>query len=298
MIKKIIIPVLSLVLTVNLGAQVGINTEKPTSALDVNGSVRASGNLLLGGNDVTPGSAGTAGQFLVSKGEGAAPEWQTVKIVVDDNSDWVLVGSIARVDNQGGMKFEWNETSGAIGYPYSYSLNKLNQTTNIWGSASSPWREFEDFAIELAASEDSLRIVVNIQVLVQAYWKEYNTQEESWMSYAVGIFHEKFNNNGKPSGTALMLATRQGGCNGTGMPGSNYPQQLMTLIQTVEVPPKQDVRLLILATQRNNSLQNYNNTPYLSIGHNLHNALQDETLLRRATMRADIYKKVTRQTSP
>lgn len=55
--------------------QVGINTATPKKMLHVNGSLQFTNELNVGGNDATPGSAGVAGEILVSNGPGVAPKW-------------------------------------------------------------------------------------------------------------------------------------------------------------------------------------------------------------------------------
>ena len=59
-------------------AQVGVQTNTLQAALHANGSVRIEGELLLGGDAQTKGSAGTGGingDFVVSQGENKAPIW-------------------------------------------------------------------------------------------------------------------------------------------------------------------------------------------------------------------------------
>lgn len=58
----------------------GIETETPQKTLHVNGSLQLTNELNLGGNATTVGTTGTTGQFLVSKGAGQAPTWNTITI--------------------------------------------------------------------------------------------------------------------------------------------------------------------------------------------------------------------------
>ncbi|AZA51577.1 hypothetical protein [Chryseobacterium sp. G0201] len=53
----------------------GILTGMPQRTLHVNGSLQITNELNVGGNGSTPGSAGAAGEVLVSNGPGAAPKW-------------------------------------------------------------------------------------------------------------------------------------------------------------------------------------------------------------------------------
>ncbi|WP_137905847.1 hypothetical protein [Chryseobacterium sp. 2VB] len=73
-------------------AQVGINTTTPQKMLHVNGSLQIVNELNVGGNASTPGSPGTDGQFLISKGPGIAPQWTSVSIPVLDVGAYKLKG--------------------------------------------------------------------------------------------------------------------------------------------------------------------------------------------------------------
>ncbi len=59
----------NILVTVEDSGNVGIGTTSPTERLDVSGNVQFSGALMPGG------SAGSAGQVLVSQGPGSAPVW-------------------------------------------------------------------------------------------------------------------------------------------------------------------------------------------------------------------------------
>jgi hypothetical protein len=299
MMKKSIILALYLLLLSSTYAQkVGINTENPTSALDINGSVRVSGNLLVGGDDNTSGSAGTAGQFLISKGAGLSPEWQTVTTPVPDEGDWYLLGSISRVDTQGGLRFTSDETSFSTAYQegnYTVGQQKGNKVGNVWELGTVMWKEFEDFAFDLPAFDAPIRMVVNLQVLAQGSWaaSAANPDDEVWISYCVGVFKEQapiYPTTQKRSG--LMLASRQGGCRGFRGEGSNTPMELVTMTVTLDFPANQAEKLLILGTRRNSNY--YGNSGYITLGKLLDDSAVDDTLLRRATMRVDIYKKIVR----
>lgn len=68
-------------------AQVGINTKTPQKTLHVNGTMLLTNELNVGGNDITNGSPGNNGQFLLSQGVGFPPKWTSVNIpILDENS--------------------------------------------------------------------------------------------------------------------------------------------------------------------------------------------------------------------
>lgn len=77
--KKYIHLIFALI-SIGANAQVGIGTTTPQKTLHVNGSLQVTNEINVGGNATTAGSAGIAGQVLVSKGTGTAPEWQNISI--------------------------------------------------------------------------------------------------------------------------------------------------------------------------------------------------------------------------
>lgn len=298
MIKRTIIFGFACALLGNIYGQVGVNTESPTSTLDVNGSLRISNNLLAGGDENTPGSAGSDGQFLISKGAGLAPEWQTVTTPVPNTGDWYLLGSLSRVDTKGGARFSKDENTGPTRYPTDYRIVKPKGFTDWTTARNFPerkWVEFEDFAIDLPAYDEELRVIINVQLLAQAYLPSISGDlSERWMSYAVAVFEDigtVAGGGGYKDHTAELRAVRQGGCMGN---MGTTPQELATLVVTLDIPANKATKLLILCTKRANSLPSWGDvaSSYLTLGQVLDGG--NDALLRRATMRADIYKKVRR----
>lgn len=313
MIKKtIILGLLCYSSLTNILAQVGINTQSPTSTLDVNGNIQVAKNILIGGNDTTLGSVGIAGEFIVSQGEGKAPKWEEVVFPPEDMGDWYLLGSISRIDTTG-LKFNGNEYTGTMPYIKEgtlYSSPAVSDTE--WSSVqhpavvTRPWRQFKDFTIDLGPREDTLRVVVNLQVLVNATWPT-SSSTNLWMSYAIGVFREDMNYRDQQNTPTDQkkwkinyLGSRQGGCIGSGT--ANSPQELATMVLTLDLPPQingtkvQPVRLLFMGTQRNNSLDNAANSQ-ITIGRDFDNngGLKKPPLSKQATMRVDVYQKVRKR---
>lgn len=75
--KKLIFGTFLLSLTVS--GQVGIKTDTPQKSLHVNGSLQVTNEFNVGGNATTAGSAGSAGQVLVSQGAGTPPIWNSLQ---------------------------------------------------------------------------------------------------------------------------------------------------------------------------------------------------------------------------
>lgn len=292
MIKKTIILSLFLVLWGNIYGQIGINTEDPTSALDVNGSVRVTDNLLVGGDDSTAGSAGTAGQFLISKGLGYAPEWQTVTTPVPDMGEWLLLGSISRTDTKGGLKFQtFADASGSEDYSNNYTIIRATRNDVNWYEdtmfPSGFWREFEDFAFSVPAYDTPIRLVISFQVLIQAWWelKPDATNTEAWISYSLAVFNKQ--NQRK----AQIAGCRTGGARGHVTEGANTPTELSTVTLTLDLPANKAADLGVFGTLRNSI---NTSSGYITMGKPLDNATTDDSMLRNTTMRIDVYKKIVR----
>ncbi|MDR6372811.1 hypothetical protein J2795_003760 [Chryseobacterium bernardetii] len=66
-------------LSLTLYGQVGIKTDTPQKSLHVNGSLQITNEFNVGGDARTAGSAGSAGQVLMSHGAGAAPTWNSLQ---------------------------------------------------------------------------------------------------------------------------------------------------------------------------------------------------------------------------
>ncbi|WP_353779348.1 hypothetical protein [Winogradskyella sp. 3972H.M.0a.05] len=65
--------------------RVGIGNNNPSQALDVNGNVEFSGELLPGG------AVGSSGQVLISGGSGSTPSWQTAPSIKFNTGNYVEI---------------------------------------------------------------------------------------------------------------------------------------------------------------------------------------------------------------
>ena len=82
-------------------AQVGINTSKPISKLDVNGEVVLRGSLRIGGTDQVKGNAGQKDQVLVSQGVGNSPTWKYVNVPFMETGQYKLINTYVADDEVG-----------------------------------------------------------------------------------------------------------------------------------------------------------------------------------------------------
>ncbi|MGR3855644.1 hypothetical protein [Chryseobacterium indologenes] len=69
----------ALLFSITIYGQVGIKTDTPQKSLHVNGSLQITNEFNVGGDASKAGSAGSAGQILVSQGAGAPPTWNSLQ---------------------------------------------------------------------------------------------------------------------------------------------------------------------------------------------------------------------------
>ncbi|AZA93603.1 Uncharacterised protein [Chryseobacterium nakagawai] len=86
--KRILISGL-LLISILTFSQVGINTTTPQRTLHVNGSLQLTKELNVGGNEITAGNPGEAGQVLKSNGPNQPPSWRDLLDV--PNSEGTLI---------------------------------------------------------------------------------------------------------------------------------------------------------------------------------------------------------------
>src|ERR1700750_1487315 len=77
--KKTLLYMALFVMSLNVHAQVGIETPTPQSTLHVNGSLQVVKDFNVGGNAKIRGNSGNRGEVLMSNGAGTAPTWGTIE---------------------------------------------------------------------------------------------------------------------------------------------------------------------------------------------------------------------------
>lgn len=267
--NKILLLASACLFVATLQAQVGINTEKPTSTLDVNGTMHVANGIVLGGDDITQGIQGTEGQIIVSQGNNLPPVWRNITTPIPENGDYFLRSSIARTDLTGGIQLNYTTSDRARRY--------------VSGELISPgWKEFEDFKVEIPASAKPVRVVLNFQSAMQINWE--NPTSDSWISFAVGVFLDN-----PKTGETTLQAVRTGNCSGV-----SYPQQLFTMTVTLDNLPVDQINTLRVFGIRRNQGSNMTdpNQYYIVMGNDLPGSPVDNSLLKRASLRVDIFEKV------
>lgn len=86
---------------ISVQAQVGIQTQNPKTALDVNGDMNVAGKIYTGGTDSSLGNPGDKNKALTSNGDNEAVSWEEVKIPVGYEGGLYLTSVEALSDRAG-----------------------------------------------------------------------------------------------------------------------------------------------------------------------------------------------------
>ncbi len=109
-----------------LYAQVGINTEFPQTALDVNGSVQFRQEFQVDGNPGQPG------EIYFSKGNIEEPEWKPVNVPFLEEGQYQLVNTYAKSD-QLGIDYYGSIYGCTIkSFPFAETFESNSSTRNCW----------------------------------------------------------------------------------------------------------------------------------------------------------------------
>lgn len=277
-LNKIIIFLFCLCINIPVYSQVGINTNQPTSILDVNGDTRVTGEILLGGTDTTTGSIGKAGDAILSRGEGLPPVWKKIDPYIPEFGNYLLKSSIVNTDETG-LVFNYNQNSGAS----PYTKDEYIYYSGTTGINSGAWQIFDELTVEIPAVENPILVVMTLQVVVTSGYIG-TSGERGWQSFSIGICAEDPTNSDR----LILKSVRGSSCTGI-----NNPQTLFLMYGTVDnLPLNQDIKLYVVATYRNASNSTAAESPELVIGRDLTSSTTNQSFLKRASIRADIYEKV------
>src|SRR5690606_25532968 len=114
----------------------------PNATLDVNGDVSIREKIYVGGNEGNAGNPGVNGQVLVSQGPGLPPKWLTLNIP-DVQQNYYLIYNNT-FEDEGGVSFSSNETTGNNVYTKGTNLTSLSSWKKIPGMTQS----FEVYSAE------------------------------------------------------------------------------------------------------------------------------------------------------
>lgn len=158
-----------------LHAQIGINTEKPQTELDVNGDVTLRKELRLGGTPTTIGNPGQFGQVLFSQDGSNQPVWKFVNVPFLEEGQIQLKYSYA-VQDQVGIQFP----SGAGD---SDDLSELGETLN------STWTLIPGLETKIEVKRPINKVSLFLQSGVEMP-NTYNSENGTryFVRYTCGIF--------------------------------------------------------------------------------------------------------------
>lgn len=112
-----------------LTAQVGINTSKPKSTLDINGDLFVRKEIRVGGSNAAAGDPGVVGQVLVSQGTGSSPVWKGVSVPFMEDKQYKLINTYLKSDQAGiaatDLSAVTTPATSTVGEPFSTSWNKI-----------------------------------------------------------------------------------------------------------------------------------------------------------------------------
>lgn len=145
-------------------AQVGIQTQSPKTALDVNGDMNVAGKIYTRGTDISLGDPGNKNKAFTSNGDDEAVSWEDVKIPVGYEGGLYLT-SVEALSDRAGL----NLTATGFG---TYSEN---------AALSGNWVEIPLLTQAVAVTHPVNKIHVQLQTTAQINF-------DGSGSFACGIF--------------------------------------------------------------------------------------------------------------
>lgn len=254
---------------------VGINTDSPSAALDINGDTFLQGELFLGGDDDTKGESGKKGQIIMSRGEAKSPVWENI-IYLPEYGNYQLITNDIRSDYKG-VIFPYNtKTSSTI----KYSKDMILSAEDF---SSKRWQAFEDLTVDLPPLEDVLRITVTFEVIATSSYIGTNGNE-GWSSFAIAVCVDD------PTSADQMILKAVKGSVCRGLNNAQTTFYMHTVLD--DLPPNYHNKLYIVASQRQTNGDHDNESAEMVIGRDLNNATVDQSFLKGATASINIYKKI------
>lgn len=167
-----------------LHSQVGVMTEKPQAALDVNGDFNKKGKLFLDNDNIL--SPGKTGQVLVSRGPGVSPTWKALKVPDYEQYKYYLIFNDSFRDfnttssNSGQGVSLVTATSPAT---ISTDLVKGADITNLINNKG--FKEITGLANPFVVNSSESKVYLQFETVVQ---QNNTTTLGSNQMYACGIF--------------------------------------------------------------------------------------------------------------
>ena len=145
--KNLLFPLL---LVCNIAfSQVGIETDTPQSALDINGSLQLRSDLKVNGSDSTEGNPGTVGQALVSQGEGQPAVWKNVLVPFLALDGFQMTNSYSKI--------------GRTGISFPTGAGDGVHTSNLDDNLTSAWTVLNDLTTDFEVTNPNNKIALVFQ---------------------------------------------------------------------------------------------------------------------------------------
>ncbi|KFC22553.1 hypothetical protein [Epilithonimonas lactis] len=167
-----------------LHGQVGVMTEKPQAALDVNGDFNKKGKLFLDNDNIL--SPGKTGQVLVSRGPGVSPTWKALKVPDYEQYKYYLIFNDSFRDfNTASSNSGQGVSLGTATSPATIStdLVKGADITNLINNKG--FKEITGLANPFVVNSSESKVYLQFETVVQ---QNNTTTLGSNQMYACGIF--------------------------------------------------------------------------------------------------------------
>ena len=167
-----------------LHGQVGVMTEKPQAALDVNGDFNKKGKLFLDNDNIL--SPGKTGQVLVSRGPGVSPTWKALKVPDYEQYKYYLIFNDSFRDfNTASSNSGQGVSLGSATSPATIStdLVKGADITNLINNKG--FKEITGLANPFVVNSSESKVYLQFETVVQ---QNNTTTLGSNQMYACGIF--------------------------------------------------------------------------------------------------------------
>jgi len=142
-----------------VGAQtgnVGINTIKPRTNLDINGTLNIKSEISLGGTELSPGNAGNIGSLISANGS-SNPVWKNFDLPAGYGNSLVLNATYL-ASAETGVLFNGTNQSGSLSVSY---------TEDQGMTTPAAWKEITGVARTFTVNKTTNSINISVQTLAQ-----------------------------------------------------------------------------------------------------------------------------------
>lgn len=141
------------------GAQtgnVGVNTTKPRTSLDINGTLNVKDEINLGGTDLNSGNAGNRGDLISANGS-SNPVWKNFDLPAGYGNSLILNATYL-TSAEAGVLFNGTNQSGSLSVPYTEDQDMTTPTA---------WKEITGVAQTFTVTKLTNSTNISVQTLAQ-----------------------------------------------------------------------------------------------------------------------------------